>query len=164
MKKLILSIGILVQAYSLSAQSSADSTFAKEAAQAGMLEVKLGELAASKASSEQVKMLGHHMVTDHTKAGNELKALASKKKMNLPQSLSKEGQASYDKLSKKTGADFDKAYSEMMVKDHEKVIAKFKTESASGKDSDLKSWATKTLPTLEHHLDMAKETHKAVTK
>ena len=127
-----------------------------------MLEVKLGELALKKAKSEDVKMLGQHMVTDHTKANKELMALASKKAIKLPTTLSSEGQMSYDALSKKMGSDFDKAYAMQMVKDHEKVVAKFKMESGSGEDSDLKSWATKTLPTLEHHLMMSQETDNKV--
>ena len=150
--------------YCLTAQTipAGDVQFAKEAAQSGMLEVKLGELALKKAKSEDVKMLGQHMVTDHTKANKELMALASKKAIKLPTTLSSEGQMSYDALSKKMGSDFDKAYAMQMVKDHEKVVAKFKMESGSGEDSDLKSWATKTLPTLEHHLMMSQETDNKV--
>jgi putative membrane protein len=163
MKTLILSIGLLLQCYSGSAQKN-DTTFVREAAQAGMLEVKLGELAVAKTSNSDVKMLGQHMITDHTKANNELKALVAKKNITLPTGLSSEGQMHYDDLSKLSGAEFDKAYCDLMVKDHEKVISKFKTESTGGKDMEFKNFATKTLPTLEHHLHMSKEAKMAVNK
>lgn len=159
MKQIIVPIALLA-ALSANAQSlpAKDMQFAKEAAQAGLLEVKLGELARQKASSENVKTLGQHMITDHTKANEELKALASSRSISLPEGLSAEGQKNYDRLSKKTGSDFDKAYATLMVKDHQEVIAKFKTEASAGADQELKNWAGKTLPTLEHHLMMSKET------
>ena len=97
------------------------------------------------------------MVTDHTKANNELKALAASRAIDLPASLSTEGQAHYDRLSKLTGASFDKAYTSLMVQDHQKDIAKFKAEASSGTDKELRSWASQTLPILEHHLMMSKE-------
>jgi putative membrane protein len=163
MKKTVLSI-VMMSSITLLAQTKEkkDMDFVNDAAQAGLLEVKLGELAKSNASSEDVKKLAEHMVSDHTKAGNELTALVSKKSMTAPNMLDKEGQKRYDELAGKSGAEFDKAYSELMVKDHEKVIAKFKKESNSGEDQDLKSWAGKTLPTLEHHLMMAKDTKEKV--
>jgi putative membrane protein len=165
MKKTLLSISIIAATYCSGQNlSKNDMQFAKETAEAGLLEVKLGELALSKASSSDVKNLGQHMVTDHTKANNELMALATTKKITLPTVVSKEGQKHYDELSQKSGEDFDKAYSQLMVKDHEKVIDKFKSETKSGTDSDLKKWASNTLPTLEHHLMMAKDTEKKVSK
>jgi putative membrane protein len=165
MKKIILSVMVMT-AIGMSAQtvSKKDEAFVKDAAHAGLLEVKLGELAVSRASSADVKELGQHMVTDHTKANNELKALASKKSIPVPGDLDKEGQMHYDELSKKSGADFDKAYSALMVKDHKKVIAKFKEESSSGNDKYLAAWASATLPTLQHHLMMSEETDSKINK
>ena len=161
MKKLLITAVFCSAGLLLSAQKqNKDEEFAKEAADAGMMEVKLGELAQSKGQSQEIKTLGQHMVTDHTKANEELKALAMKKNIVLPNAMSKDAQKSYDELSGKNGAEFDKAYAKMMVKDHEKVIAKFKKESEKGEDPDLKSWATKTLPTLEHHLEMSKKAHE----
>jgi len=164
MKKVIITAVICSMGYLLPAQkqNSKDETFVKEAAEAGMMEVKLGELAQSKGQSQDIKTLGQHMVTDHTKANEELKALAAKKSMVLPTGLSKEGQTKYDELSKKTGQEFDKAYAKMMVDDHEKVISKFKKESEKGEDQDFKSWAAKTLTTLEHHLAMSKQAYDKV--
>jgi putative membrane protein len=163
MKKMMVS-AMMVACMSAWAQKNSknDMDFVNDAAQAGLLEVKLGELAKTKGSSNEVKTLGEHMLTDHTKANNELMSLASKKSFTPPNMLDKEGQKHYDELSGKSGEDFDKAYTELMVKDHEKVISKFKKESNSGDDQDLKAWATRTLPTLEHHLMMAKDAKEKV--
>jgi putative membrane protein len=167
MKKTILSI-FMACGMTMLAQNKQDTKekkdmdFVNEAAQAGLLEVKLGELAKTKGNSAEVKKLGEHMLSDHSKANKELMVLASKKSIAPPSTLDKEGQKHYDELSGKSGEEFDKAYSELMVKDHEKVISKFKKESNSGEDQDLKAWAEKTLPTLEHHLTMAKETRDKV--
>ena len=139
-----------------------DTAFVNAAADAGMLEVQLGKLAATKGSSAAVKEFGQSMVTDHTKANDELKALAGKKNIKVPAALSAKSQKKYEDVSKKSGADFDRAYADQMVKDHNEVIAKFKKESESGTDSDLKAWAKGKIPTLEHHLMMAQDMNKKV--
>jgi putative membrane protein len=141
-----------------------DTTFVADAADAGMLEVQLGKLAASKGSSAEVKKFGENMVTDHTKANDELKQLAQKKGIKVPETLTPKSQKKYEDLSKKTGADFDKAYAELMVKDHQEVIAKFRKQSQTGKDPDLKAWAQNKIPTLEHHHMMAQDMQKAFAK
>jgi putative membrane protein len=141
-----------------------DAKFAKEAADGGMMEVRLGELAQANGSSAEIKNLGSMMVSDHTKANDELKALAARKNISLPTSMSEKAQKQYDKLSKKQGRDFDKAYSKCMVHDHKKDICAFKKESRKGGDSDLKQWASTTLPTLEHHKQMSVEACKAIHK
>lgn len=146
------------------AVSEKDQEFAVFAAQAGMLEVKLGELAEKKGNSAAVRKLGNHMVTDHTKANKELKELAGKKGIALPTALDAKHQEKYDMLAGKSGAEFDKAYSKCMVKDHKKVVSKFDAEASKGDDSELKAWAAKTKPTLEHHLHMSKETCETLKK
>jgi putative membrane protein len=97
------------------------------------------------------------MVTDHSKANDELKQLATTKGLTLPATLSAEHQKTADELAKKKGKDFDKAYMNDMVKDHEKDVAEFQKQSTSAQDPDLKAWATKTLPTLQDHLKQAKQ-------
>lgn len=139
-----------------------DTKFAVAAADGGMLEVQLGQLAQTNGSSAQVKQLGQMMVDDHSKANEELKATAAQKNITLPTTLSENSQKKYDDLSKKNGADFDKAYADMMVDDHEKDIDEFKKEASDGKDADLKNWAAGKVPVLEHHLEMAKSTKDAV--
>jgi putative membrane protein len=134
-----------------------------KAAKGGMAEVELGKLAAEKASSDDVKKFGQRMADDHGKAGDELKSLAQSKNVTLPTTLDPKDQALKDKLSKLSGAQFDRAYMQAMVSDHKKDVNEFKVESQSGKDPDVKAWASKTLPTLEDHLKHATETNRVVT-
>jgi len=139
-----------------------DTDFAVEAADAGMLEVQLGQLAVANASSAEVKKLGQTMIDEHSKANDELKALAQQKNITLPAALSDKSQKHYEDLAKKTGADFDKDYTDLMVKDHKDVIDKFKKEADKGNDPEVKSWASGKIATLEHHLMMSENAQKAV--
>lgn len=138
--------------------SDQDKKFANAAATGGQMEVMMGKLAETNASNPAVKSLGAMMVTDHSKANDELKKIASDLNYTLPSSLDAEKQKKYDELKTKKGADFDKAYADLMVKDHKEDIEEFKKEASKGTESSLKSFAAKTLPTLEHHL---KESEKA---
>jgi putative membrane protein len=80
------------------------------------------------------------------------------------EAATKKTDAAKKKLEDKSGADFDKAYMDMMVKDHEKDVKEFEEASKDAEDSDLKAWAAKTLPTLQHHLEMAKDTKSKLAK
>lgn len=147
-----------------SAQSSRDIKFAKCAADDGMMEVQLGKLAQSKATSNEVKMHAQHMIDDHTKANEELKALAAKKNIALPTAVSDKKQKKEQKLSRLNGTDFDKRYTKCMVKAHKKAICLFKKEAKRGKDAEMKAWAEQKVPTLESHLSMWKEACKNLKK
>lgn len=136
--------------------ASSDRKFMEKAAQGGMAEVKLGQLAAEKAGADQVKKFGQRMVDDHSKANDQLKQIASSKGVQLPTELDKSTQREYDKLSKLSGPDFDREYMDHMVSDHKKDVGDFKKESSKAKDADLKQFASSTLPTLEEHLNLAK--------
>jgi len=138
--------------------ASPDAAFAKEAAIGGMAEVELGTMAKEKAASNDVKQFGDRMVTDHGKANDELKQWAQQKSVTLPTELDAKHKATRDRLAKLSGAAFDKAYMHEMVMDHQHDVAAFKRESTSGKDTDLKAWAGKTLPTLQEHMKMAQDT------
>jgi putative membrane protein len=140
----------------------ADQSFVKEAAIGGLAEVQLGNLAKDKASNPDVKQFGERMATDHAKANDELKQLAQQKNVTVPTELDKKNQALVDRLSKLSGDAFDKAYMRAMVSDHKHDVAGFKRESTSGKDADVKSWAEKTLPTLQEHLTLAEQTASKV--
>ncbi|MBV8071595.1 MAG: DUF4142 domain-containing protein [Acidobacteriaceae bacterium] len=142
--------------------SSADTTFATKAAQGGLAEVQLGQLAVSKAESPSVKEFGQKMVDDHTKANDQLKQLAQQQNMTLPATMNAKDQALYDKLQKLSGAQFDKMYMKAMVKDHEEDVKEFQKEATHGKDSAIKNFASQTLPILEQHLQMAKSTDSQV--
>jgi len=146
----------------VSALSASDKDFVMKAAIGGMAEVAGGQTATQNAANADVKAFGQRMVTDHSKAGDELKQLATTKGLALPTAPDADHQKKLDALSKKTGKAFDKAYMDDMVKDHEEDVAEFQKQSTSAQDPDLKNWVTKTLPTLQDHLKMAKETQKKV--
>jgi putative membrane protein len=139
-----------------------DAKFAVDAANGGMAEVALGNLAKQQATNAKVKDFADMMVTDHTKANNELMALAKTKNITLPDSVSNDKKAAMTDLSKKTGADFDKAYVDMMIDGHQKTINLFEDESKNGKDADIKAFADKTLPTIKMHLSHIQAIHDAM--
>ena len=128
-----------------SSLSEKDKTFMKKAAKGGTMEVAMGQIAEQKAQSEDVKSFGKRMVTDHSKANEELKSIASQKGVQLP---SKEHTAKWTS---------DKTYIDMMVKDHEKDLAEFKQEASSGSDPDVKKFADDTAKVIQEHLDLVKE-------
>lgn len=139
-----------------------DAEFAAKAAEGSMLEVQLGELAQTNATSPKVKEFGQTMINDHTKANDELKELAKTKNIALPAALGTEKANKYEELKAKKGNEFDKAYIDYMIKDHEEDIDAFREQSKEGNDPDIKAWAGGKLPTLEHHLQMAQEAQKWV--
>ncbi len=144
------------------ASGANDTTFAKKAAAGGIAEVKMGQLAQQKGTSASVKKFGARMVEDHSKAGDELKQAASQSNITLPTDMSAKDKATYDMLSKLSGAAFDRAYARDMVRDHEEDIAEFNKEANSGHNPVVKDFATQTLPTLEDHLKEAKEMRQNV--
>ena len=129
-----------------------DKNFVMDAASGGLMEVELGRMASTSAASAKVKEFGRMMVTDHTKANTELKAVAAKKNITVPPTPADPQQGHINDMKDKKGADFDKAYVDMMVDDHKEDISKFEDESKNGKDADVKAFATKTLPVLRKHL------------
>lgn len=134
--------------------SAMDKTFMKKAAQGGMAEVKLGELAAKQGSSDQVKQFGQKMVDDHGKANDALKEVAAKKNFTLPGDIDAKSKATLAKLEKLHGAAFDAAYIKDMKMDHQADIAEFQKEVSKGKDPDVKGFASSTLPTVKEHYTM----------
>jgi putative membrane protein len=134
---------------------TSDQAFIKEAVDGGLVEVELGQLAVEKSSNEDVKRFAQRMVEDHGKANEELKQLAAKKGLNLPSEPSAKQKAKKERLSRLSGEEFDKAYMSDMLKDHKTDIAAFQQESDSGKDSDVKEFATQALPTLGEHIKQA---------
>jgi putative membrane protein len=143
---------------SKSALAGEDRTFVMKAAQDGMAEVELGRAAQQQASSDAVKQFGQRMVTDHGKANEELKSIVANKGVSLPSALDKEHAAHGEKLKRLKGPEFDREYMKHMVDDHKKAVALFEKTSKSAKDSDVKGFASKTLPTLQEHLKMAQST------
>lgn len=139
------------------AVSDDDREFFTKAAQGGIYEVKAAQLVASKTQNQEVKAFAQRMITDHTKANDELKALAAKKGVTLPTDVSDGQREDYDELAKLTGADLDKEYVSMMVADHNDDVDEFSEQATDANDADLKAFAAKTLPTLQSHQAQIKE-------
>ncbi|HKN74982.1 MAG TPA: DUF4142 domain-containing protein [Candidatus Acidoferrum sp.] len=139
-----------------------DEAFVRAAARGGLCEIKLGKLAMDQGSNEGVKAFGTRMVAEHTKAGDDLKEAAKEEHIGLPTNLAAKDQATYDRLSKLTGADFDQAYAQDMVKDHQQDLRDFQREANYGNDDAIREFASATVPMIQQHLDQAKDMLKAV--
>jgi putative membrane protein len=137
--------------------TTSDTMFLKKAAQGGLAEVELGQLATQKASSDEVKKFGQRMVDDHSKANDQLKQVAEQKHINLPTEPSAKDKALKARLEKLSGEKFDRAYMRDMVKDHRTDVAEFAHESKTARDPAVKSFAEQTLPTLREHLKQAEQ-------
>ncbi len=144
--------------------SSEDTKFIRQAAQAGMAEVRMGQLASQNAQDQALKDFGQRLVTDHTKANQELAQIASQKGATVPMNMDSSDQKMIDNLSSLSGAEFDRVCVKDAVDAHEKAIKDFKTASEECKDPDLKAFAQKTLPILQEHLDMAKKLSSSSTQ
>ena len=142
--------------------SRKDYKFARNAAQGGLLEIKLGELAKQKGSVQTVQQFGERMVADHTKANDELKQIASQKGATLPTQLTRREESEWEHMQKLSGKDFDKAYADHMVKEHNKDIKEFQDAAKNCQDNDLKNFAQKTLPTLQQHEQLAQQMESSV--
>jgi len=131
-------------------------TFVNDAAQAGMTEVEVGKLALTKSKDPAIRGFAQRMIADHTKANNELAAIAKAKGVMAPAKLDAEHQAMVATLKSTSNEDFDRDYAEHMNMDHSKAIALFEGASKSD-DAEVAAFATKTLPTLEVHKRMAEK-------
>lgn len=140
--------------------SQPDKTFAAKAAQGGLAEVEVGQMAQQKAALPEVKQFGETLVTDHTQANQELQQIAQSEGIALPTQPSSNQQAESRKLQKLSGKKFDRTFVKDEIKDHRKDIAEFQNEAQSGTDPALKAFAQKTLPVLQKHLQMAQELSK----
>jgi putative membrane protein len=139
----------------VSTLSAEDKEFIVKAGMAGLYEVQAGNLALQKAASADVKQYAQRMVTDHGTANTELAQLAMAKGVTLPSELHGEHQSAFEHLSTLSGAEFDKAYMQHMVPDHQKDVAEFERAAGGAADAEVKAWAGKILPTLREHLQMA---------
>jgi putative membrane protein len=142
----------------------ADEKFVREAAEGSMAEVKLGQLAEEKGQSQEVKKFAKRMVEDHAKATDELKQIAGQEGFNLPTDVSRQDAEKYERLAKLSGPEFDKAYAQEMVKDHQKDVSEFKRATTAAQKPALKQFAQRELPTLESHLQEAKQMMAQVSR
>jgi len=128
------------------------------------MEVQAGKLASQRALDPAVKSFGEKMVSDHSAANDTLKSLADSKQMPLADTVSPEGHAALGKLEGLNGTEFDKTYSQMMVRDHTTDISEFEKAFKKASDPDVKAYAQQTLPTLRHHLMLANRLSSAEKK
>jgi len=159
----LLSTAALALAVSLGAHAQApaklshqDRSFLKDAAEGGNAEVSGSQVALAQSSSADVKTFAQMMVDDHGKAGAELKGLAGQKGVKVSDTPSITKKTEIKLLSERKGSSFDQHYADSIgVKAHEDTIKLFQKEVDKGSDADVKAWAAKTLPTLQHHLEAA---------
>jgi len=135
----------------------ADHQFIMDAAMGGLMEVQAAQMAQQKASSQEVKDYARRLEQDHTKANDQLKTVAQQRQVSLPTDIGPKHQAMVTKLNGLSVPEFDRAYMNMMVQDHRKDIKMFERESERGMDTDVKSFASTTLPTLREHLQQAEQ-------
>ena len=135
---------------------SEEENFWTIAAEGGIAEVEMGKLAAQKAQNPEVKKFAQMMITDHSKANNELKVAAGKKKVKLPETYGPNQKSTVDELHRLTGADFDREFVQAMVDDHTADVALYEDQSQDDSDPEAKAFAAKTLPVLKKHLDTIK--------
>jgi putative membrane protein len=132
-----------------------DQEFLVEAASGGLMEVKLGQLAAQNASDPAVKDFAQKMVNDHGQANEELKALAARKNITIPSTPGEKHQKHINEMNDKKGKEFDKEYMDLMVDDHKEDVTKFEKAANDCKDPDIKAFAAKHVPALKQHLQTA---------
>jgi putative membrane protein len=135
--------------------NKADERFLTEAMQGDLAEVKMGELAQQKGQSDRVKAYGETLVKDHGDHSKKLQQLGQQMNMTLPGDPSSKQKSDYDRLSKMSGAQFDRDFAKLMVEGHRQMIAKYQPETK--KSGPIGDMAKETMPTLQHHLQMAQE-------
>jgi len=138
-----------------------DKMFLRKAAEGGIAEVKLGQLAGQKGGSDEVKAFGQKMVDDHTRLNNEMAAVADSMGVMLPKTMNKEDQAEFDKLNALSGNDFDMEYLSFMVKDHHKDLREFRMEAASPTDPTLHDAVVKAESVIHDHTVMVDKLARA---
>jgi putative membrane protein len=141
-----------------------DQQFLMTAAGAQKAELALGQMAIQRAENEKVKQLAHRMVEDHIKAGQEVRKLAEAAGITLPDDPSVDPQKLGDTYSKLSGTEFDRAYVQHEVKNHQKNLAEFKKQTKKLKHPQIKQWASGTLPVLKEHLIVAKSVLASLKK
>jgi len=134
-----------------------DQNFVKQAAQGNMAEIQMAQLAEQKATDPKVKELAKTIAQDHKQAQEKLEQIAQTQNVSIPTQLPEKVRNEHQKLSSMSGQQFDHAYLQMMVREHKKDIKEFQRASKMASDSDVKQYATSTLPDLQKHLQMAQQ-------
>jgi putative membrane protein len=177
MRVLVLAVAVLFISGPLHAQSIGEKTgvnsalglapktqdFVTEAAQSDMSEIASSEAALQK-GSDKIKSFANQMVADHKKTSADLKKLAPAAGANLPTEMTASQKRDFEKVAGLQGADFDKQYMDDQVSAHKTAVSLFERYAKSGEQAELQNWAKQTLPTLQHHLEMAQALDREVRK
>jgi putative membrane protein len=138
------------------AMGQKDKKFIFDASETGLAEVKVGQLALERGTSD-LKPFAQHMIRDHQLANQELQGIAAAKGVTIAVEPNAEQRSEYARLEKLSGKEFDKAFAQLMVNDHEKIVDQFEKQVKNGEDADVKQWAEKMIPVFKHHLKMAQD-------
>ncbi|HEX8251976.1 MAG TPA: DUF4142 domain-containing protein [Thermoanaerobaculia bacterium] len=141
----------------VSSASPEDKEFVANAGMSGLSEVQLANLALQRSENAQVKAFAQRMLTDHTKSNAELSQLATAKGLVLPAELAGTHQQGLEHLQGLSAAEFDRAYMQHMVSDHNTALQLFQNGAAQATDPEIKAFATRTLPILQEHARMAQQ-------
>ncbi len=141
--------------------SPADEAFVQKAAQGGIAEVQLAQLAQQKTQSDSVKNFAQTMIDDHTPNNQKLVKLANSKGVTPPTEPNAMQQKMASRLEALSGQKFDSAYIKGQIRAHETMLKLFQAEAVTGQDPDLKAFAAQTTPVIEHHLSLAEQLRKA---
>lgn len=166
MKKIVLIAGMLMTGLVTAQEeiSLEDYRFTTGAAKAGILELKLGELAIQNGASAEIRMLGERIVDHHNKTYKELKKLADQRGIFLVAGMNEKQQKQFRKISEKKGKDFDRACAKKLARDHKAQLERFEREARNGQDPELRNWALVTLQTLELQVQLSEATRETLSK
>lgn len=156
--------GVSIHLQSGEIDKKSDATFVFKASESDMAEIELAKLAMKQGGNARVREFAAKMVKDHTKSSEELAPIAKKHGFALAKEVSSTHKDVCEKLKKLSGADFDREYMAGQVKAHQTAVKLFTQQSKSGKDADLRAFASKTLPTIQEHYKMAQELAKGSEK
>ena len=139
-----------------------DADFLVDAAEISLEEITLSKLAQEKATTSEVKQLAKEMQVKHEKSLADLKNLANSKMVTIPTTLTEDGNDAIEKLNDKSGTDFDKEYTDVIVNNHKDAIREFEKAANDSSDPDIRTWASSSLPDLRNHLDKSMDIQRKV--
>jgi putative membrane protein len=140
-----------------SSSNTDSSKFMKKAWQDGVAEIQVCQLALQRSQNPDVRQFAERMMRDHIQIDDELKQLAARKNVELPQGIGAEKKLTNEKLALLSGSEFDKQFMEHNVEDHQGDVKDFKEQVDTGTDADVKAFAVKTLAMLQTHLQLSKD-------
>jgi predicted outer membrane protein len=159
---LVVGIAGFAAAQQVIVVSEQDRQFVRKAAGDGMAELELARLALQRATHPAVRAFANRIVQDHAQGHAELMTLAQRRGIEVPATFDASQQAMRQRLASLSGADFDRAFMQEMTRDHTQDVAEFERATQIVTDPEIRAWATRTLPTLQQHLAMAREVSPVV--